>query len=200
MKRILLITHTEATHSVDNLVGGWFNSSLTYEGRQKAKSLKKKIIELGFDLKKHTVYSSDLKRARQTAEIIFDSNVKIILDNRLREMSFGKNEGISQSEHMKSIQYPPENGDRLNHRICEGAESLKELATRVSEFVYELMQTSNDVIIVSHCFSSSFIIAAFQNIDVGNMDYIDYKLRPGSISLLEVDSVFYSRSIKILNN
>ena len=39
MKRIGLITHCEATHSVDGKVGGWYNSELTIKGKQQAVEL-----------------------------------------------------------------------------------------------------------------------------------------------------------------
>ena len=32
MTRVFLVTHTEATHHVDGLVGGWFDSELTARG------------------------------------------------------------------------------------------------------------------------------------------------------------------------
>lgn len=60
MKRLCLITHCEATHSIEEKVGGWFDSDLTLKGRQQASQLPSKVEKLGFDLDKLTIYSSDL--------------------------------------------------------------------------------------------------------------------------------------------
>ena len=102
MKRIGLITHCEATHSVDGKVGGWYNSELTIKGKQQAVELLEKINKLGFNIRNLDVYSSDLKRAAQTAQIL-TQNIPIepVLDQRLREMSFGTHEGMNQEEHNK---------------------------------------------------------------------------------------------------
>ncbi|MCG7584593.1 histidine phosphatase family protein [Photobacterium sp. OFAV2-7] len=201
MKRICLVTHTEATHSIDKLVGGWYNSNLTEDGRSQAALLRDRVKEFGFKPSKLKTYSSDLNRAYQTAQIICSGNEsQIVLDPRLREMSFGSNEGLPQNEHGQKIKFPPSKGNRLDHRICEGAESLRELATRVIEFVNSIMDEDGDAIIVAHGFSSSFVIAAFQKIDIESMAYIDYKLSSGSISILEVDAFFHNRSIKLLNS
>ncbi|MGY3914043.1 histidine phosphatase family protein [Aeromonas australiensis] len=199
MKRICLVTHSEASHSVDRLVGGWYNSELTEKGVEQAKLIKEKIVELGFNPSIHDVFSSGLNRARQTAEILC-SDAKIHLDSRLREMSFGKNEGLPQDQHNKLIRFPPKKGNRLDHRICEGAESPRDLAVRVIDFVKSVFNHSNEnIIVVAHGFSASFVIAAFQMIDIESMAYIDYKLGAGSISVLEIDDYFHNHAIKLLN-
>lgn len=200
MKRICLITHTEASHTVDRRVGGWFNSDLTVAGQQQAMSLRPRLLELGFNPAKLPVYSSDLNRAVQTAELLCESSkLNIQFDARLREMSFGENGGMPLAEHTQLIKFPPEVGNRLDHRICNGAESPRDLAQRTTEFVAERMTEAGDLIIVSHGFASSFVIAAFQNIAIESMAYIDYKLRAGSISVLEADDYFHNRSIVLLN-
>ena len=102
MKRIGLITHCEATHSINRKVGGWYDSELTQKGQQQAAQLLEKLNKLGFDIRNLTLYSSDLKRAAQTAQIL-TQNIPIepVLDQRLREMSFGTHEGMNQEEHNK---------------------------------------------------------------------------------------------------
>lgn len=200
MKRICLITHAQATHATDKLVGGWFNSNLTDKGQEQAKLLSSKVTEFGFDPSKLTTYSSDLNRAYQTAQLICaGSESKIVLEPRLREMSFGTHEGMPQQEHIELMQTPPPSGNRLDHRICPGAESRRDVATRVVDFVDSIMDSEEDVIIVAHGFSSSFVIAAFQKIAIESMAYIDYKLKSGSISILETDDTFHNRTIKLLN-
>ena len=200
MKTLYLVTHTEATHHIEKKVGGWFNSSLTEKGLSDAKRIGAKLEAFGVELNEVTIYSSDLKRASQTACAIAKArSSEIIYDRRLREMCFGDNEGMDQGLHNQIMQPVSDSGERLDHKICAGAESRRDLASRVSDFVAEIMAQPENAIIVTHGFAGTFVIAAFQRIDIASMGYIDYKLAPGSISILECDNVFQNRSLKLLN-
>ena len=200
MKRICLITHCEASHSVDGRVGGWFDSELTELGKQQASQLANTIDKLGFDIRNLRVYSSDLKRAAQTAQILAKGTTTLpILDQRLREMSFGTHGGMIQREHNKIMVPINPTGNRLDHRICDGAESRRNVAERIYKFVEEIMELEKDKVVVTHGFAATFFIAAFQKIDISSMSYIHYKLKPGSISILEEDMLFRNRTISLLN-
>lgn len=200
MRRICLITHCEASHSVDEKVGGWFNSTLTLNGEKQAALLSKRIADYGFNIDDSTAYSSDLLRAVQTAEILLkNSTTNLKLVNRLREMSFGTHEGMEQQEHNKIMMPKSPIGERLDHRICNGSETRRDVATRVSEFVEEVMKTSGDKLVVTHGFAATFFIAAFQKIDIESMGYMNFKLNPGSISILAEDDLFNNRSVNLLN-
>ena len=200
MKRILLITHCQATHSVEGKVGGWFDSELTAEGKRQAALLIEKIAALGFDIQNSNVYSSDLKRAVQTAQILTEgTDIPITFDKRLREMSFGKHGGMEQGEHNKIMIPVGPNGNRLDHKICEGAETRRDVAERIGQFVDKIMALEKDAIVVTHGFAATFFIANFQKIDISSMGYINYRLNPGSVSVLEEDDVFRNRTVKLLN-
>ena len=200
MKRICVITHCEASHTTQRKVGGWFNSELTLKGKQQAKELPQKLAQLGFDIQQLKVYSSDLKRAAQTAQILTrDTTVTPIWDKRLREMSFGADEGKNLDEHHKTMIPVSPVGDRLGHAICEGAESRRAVAVRISDFIEEIMKSENDIIIVTHGFAATFLIAAFQKIEISSMGYLRYSLKPGSISILEEDDLFKNRTVHMLN-
>lgn len=200
MKRICLITHAEATHSVEGKVGGWFDSELTDNGMNQALGLREKVSNLNFELGSLAFYSSDLKRAVQTAEILLGNSSTVLnLDCRLREMSFGRNEGMCQKEHDEIIVPSSLTGDRLDHKICVGAESRRDVAIRVSELVNELMCIEGDMLVVTHGFAATFFIAAFQKLDIESMGYLAFKLKPSSISVLVEDDLFKNRSINVLN-
>ncbi len=200
MRRIFLITHCEASHTVDGKVGGWFNSELTEQGKLQASQLLSKIDKLGFDIRHLTVYSSDLKRAVQTAQVLTKGTSKQpILDQRLREMSFGTHEGMAQAAHNKTMIPISSDENRLDHQICTDSESRRNVAERINEFVEELMRLDNDIVVVTHGFAATFFIAAFQKIDMSSMGYIHYKLEPGSITILEEDDLFRNRTISLLN-
>lgn len=200
MKKIYVVTHTEATHHIEKKVGGWFNSDLTEKGVSDANAIRIKLEDFGVDLNEISIYSSDLNRTSQTANIIAkERSGDIVYDSRIREMSFGDNEGMEQSQHNQIMKPTSDSGERHDHRICPGAESRRDVASRVVEFVSEVMNQTGDALIVTHGFSGSFVIAAFQCIEISSMGYIDYKLKSGSLSILESDDLFRNRSVKLLN-
>ncbi|MDW3194281.1 MAG: histidine phosphatase family protein [Cytophagales bacterium] len=199
MQNIYLITHCEATHSVEKKVGGWYDSELTEHGRKQAEELEK-IINERVDINSLEIFSSDLKRAVQTAKIIRKEVHKIRLDPRLREMSFGTHEGLPQGQHLQSMVPVSPDGNRLDHRICPGAESRREVATRIDEFVEELINSGDDALIVTHGFAATFFIAAFQKIEVNSQGYLNYALNPGSLTLLKIDELFENRTVAWIKN
>lgn len=54
---------------------------ITAKGREEAKATKQAIKNESFD----TIFSSDMIRTKETAEIIFGDTHKILFDERLRE-------------------------------------------------------------------------------------------------------------------
>lgn len=77
--------HAEATHHVDKLAGGWYDSQLTPSGEGAAAAIAarlRKVIPAGSGVE---LYSSDLRRAVQTATPVSEIlGVPLITDQRLR--------------------------------------------------------------------------------------------------------------------
>ena len=69
MKTIITIQHTQSVHHTNGMVGSWTDWELSELGVRQAKRigerLKNELAE-----KRFVLYSSDLLRARQTAEIV----------------------------------------------------------------------------------------------------------------------------------
>ena len=85
--KLYLIRHGESIGNELGISQGQRNDlSLTEKGRDQAKRIAKKLANEKID----AIYSSDLKRANDTAEIIGKShNILTTLDKRLRERDFG---------------------------------------------------------------------------------------------------------------
>ena len=87
--KIFLIKHGQSEDNLHKKISGHSATPLTDLGRGQAKSLGQKFLEkmIKFD----AVYSSDLKRASETATIICDEIgfKEIIFDKRLRESDAG---------------------------------------------------------------------------------------------------------------
>ncbi|MEE8413291.1 MAG: histidine phosphatase family protein, partial [Dehalococcoidales bacterium] len=115
MKNIYVITHTESIHHVQRLGGGWYDTSLTENGRVQARNIATALYnEIG--MQNIPIYSSDLKRCAETADAfatIFDSTV--ILDRNLREMNFGDAGGKTKEWRTQNEILKPVDGNRLDH-------------------------------------------------------------------------------------
>ncbi|MFH1089315.1 MAG: class I tRNA ligase family protein [Candidatus Uhrbacteria bacterium] len=84
--QITFLRHGESQANLDKVGAGHLDSPLTEKGRNDAKELGNKIDLKLYDI----VYSSDLVRASEMAEIVFgDVHKKIVLDKRLREIDLG---------------------------------------------------------------------------------------------------------------
>ena len=196
MRNIYVVRHTQSVHHVEGLAGGWYDTPLTEKGiadaRRVADSLHQELRLDGIP-----IYSSDLKRCSQMASIfsaVFNSPV--ILDPNLREMHGGACEGKPEDwvrDHMVVLT----DGNRLDHRAFENAESRRDVGRRMMLFLGMLMETPfQDTIVITHGFAQSFLIMAWMKIPVENMDYGDFsRTAPGSLSLLHEDDVWKNRHV-----
>jgi len=138
---------------------------LNEAGRHMAQEAAERYRDIPFDV----CFCSPLIRARETAEIVLKGrDLPILLDDRLKEMSFGVCEGSENIfENPDSPVYtlfkdPP-------HYVApEGAESFEELFARTGSFLKEVvepaLQEGKDVLIVGHGAMNSSIICQIRNL------------------------------------
>ncbi len=127
-RRIYVVTHPEATHHVDGLVGGQFDSDLTERGRRDAGRVAEALRSRIATRAHVAVVASDLRRTQQTAAVVADAlGVVPRLDPRLREKSYGVAGGRAQSWLDARFVPPPAAGDRLGHH--EGVEGRRRGST-----------------------------------------------------------------------
>ena len=130
MREIYLVTHPEATHVVERLVGGWYDADLTAKGTEQAERIATSIAART-PPRETALFSSDLRRTCRTAEAIAARlDVDPVLDSGLREQSYGAAEGLPVGTI--GLEPLPVAGDRLRHHDgVEGSETRLDLATRV---------------------------------------------------------------------
>ena len=146
------------------------------------------------------VYSSDLKRAAETAEIIADQlNTRVQLDDRLREMSYGVVEVRPSSWGDDHIMPQPVDDDRMSHRVFDGAESKLELAERLNAALSDILtETVENIVVVTHGFASTFLVMAWMKISVEYLGYVNLPSKPGCVSKLVEDDFFGNRGMEYL--
>ena len=162
MKSIYVVAHPESIHHVQGLGGGWYDTSLTENGRRQATRIATSLHnEIGAG--NTPIYSSDLKRCAETAGIFAEVfNSTVILDRNLREMSYGDGEGKPKEWGDRNITPQPRDGNRLDHRICRGAESRREVGTRIQSILGRIVdEPDENVIVITHGFALTFVIMAW---------------------------------------
>ena len=102
MKKIITIQHTQSIHHTNGMVGSWTDWELSELGIEQANRIGKKLKE-ELAGKSFVMYSSDLLRAKQTAENVGKHlNLTPVLRKELRERNLGRCCG-------KSVQWMKEN-------------------------------------------------------------------------------------------
>lgn len=200
MKKIILVQHCQSEHHINNLSGGWTDTPLTELGRRQAnligERLKEKIRQ-----EEYILYSSDLMRAKQTADIIDTYlNLGVIEEFGLREVNNGIATGKTK-DWVRENEIPmTKEGFNIDHRTFADGETWREFFTRVSkcmEKIYSLNQ--KNLIIVTHGCTLSHIIAWWLKFTPEMIKEAIITASPASISVLQ-RSKYNQRSLSVLND
>ena len=180
MKHIITVQHTQSVHHTNEMVGSWTDWDLTDLGKVQADRIGKKLCD---ELENKTVvmYSSDLKRARQTAqEIAKYLKVEPIFRKELRERNLGKC-------CRKSVQWLRENIEceekTVDDRLFSDAESRRDAWNRLYPFFEEVMASEEEnIIIVSHGDLLSIFNAMYLGLTVESYYQVDIHGPAGGVS------------------
>ncbi len=148
MKQIILVRHGQGVNNLaETLIGSWSEVELTDLGVKQAEAVAERLAdELQGD---YTLYSSDTRRAKHTAEIIcerLDATPKYAME--LREHYAGVASGMKKDDAMKLFVHVDK--PSLDHRPWPESESWREFYNRVASFMDKLSETEERVLIVSH--------------------------------------------------
>ncbi len=150
--RLYIIRHGETQWNVLKRFQGRSDIPLNDEGRRLAKITAEALSDIPFS----RIYTSPLKRAFETAQIIKGSrDIPLITDERIIEIGFGEYEGlccdkdnynIPDPEFMNFFDMPQK------YKPPKGAESIEDLRLRTADFFEELAHNKdmiNETILVS---------------------------------------------------
>lgn len=150
--KIYIIRHGETDWNVIKRLQGRSDIALNDKGRELAKKTGEALKNVPFD----RIYTSPLKRARETALLIKgDREIPVIEDERLMEISFGAYEGLCSDKNHYTI--PDANFKNFFEKPelyvpPSDGESIEELCKRTTAFLTELIATEalqNDTILLS---------------------------------------------------
>lgn len=182
MKSIITIQHTQSIHHTNGMVGSWTDWDLSETGKTQAENIGRKLSkELAG--KSVVMYSSDLKRAAQTAEIIGQHlNLRPILSFELRERNLGKCVG-------KSVQWLRENMEcqekTVDDRMFSDAESRRDEWNRLHPFFQKISDSQDEhIIIVSHGDLLSVFNAMWLGLEVESINKAELFGLAGGVSFM----------------
>ena len=200
-RTIFVITHPEATHHVEGLVGGWHDSDLTPRGLRDADAIAQALAKELHRVTRIDVFSSDSLRARRTAEPIATAlGAEAVFDRRLREKSYGAAEGRPQRWLDDRFVVPPITGDRMTHdEGVPAAETKTDFAARIYAAMDAILSSpAEHQVIVTHGFALTFVVAAWIGMPLSSLGYVNFRARSGCITTLHEDDRFHNRQVVTL--
>lgn len=180
MGKIITIQHTESVHHTNGMVGSWTDWDLTEKGKREAKIIGENLFA---ELSSENVmlYSSDLKRAKQTAEIIGDYfGLVPDLRKELRERNLGSAVGKSVlwlREHMEMKEV------KVEDRMFSDGESRKDVWNRLKRYYEEvLIHEERTVLLVSHGDTLSILHHMLLGLPLDMMNHVRMQGFSGGVS------------------
>ncbi len=159
---VYLVRHGQTDYNKEGRIQGQMDVPLNKKGRHQAKETSKKLKNVQFA----HAFSSDLKRAKQTAQIILENNIhngiSVKLDKRLREKQYGVWEGITWNKvHERHPKLKREINDRPLRWAATDGENMRQMFQRIKDFLLDLKstikkergksnQSKNSILVVSH--------------------------------------------------
>lgn len=203
MTTIYVVTHPQATHHTEGLVGGWYDSVLTDRGTRHAQQIAVELhrrITTAHTGQSLRLVSSDLTRSHQTADAIAEVlGLPIELDDRLREQHYGTAEGQPVGTH--PYEPLPKTGDRMNFVPGAGVETRAVWAQRVYDAMAEIYANPADAtIVVTHGGSLTYVLASWIGIPLAAVDRVKFKASAGSITVLHDDDFHHDHVVAELNS
>jgi probable phosphoglycerate mutase len=198
MSEIILVQHCQSEHHINNLTGGWTDTPLTELGKKQANLIGSKLAK-ETDIDKYILFSSDLQRAKQTAEIIGTYIKKDVIENKgLREINNGIAAGKTKEWASQNRRPKADNKHDLDHLEFDGGETWRQLYNRVSNCMEIICTQSNKLIIVTHGCALGYIVSWWMKYDSSMLTKSYFAASAGSISKLKINN--YQQNVLQLFN
>ncbi len=188
--KLYIVRHGETTANVDDVLQGQLPGALNDLGYKQAELIAKTLKDIKFDI----ILSSDLKRAKDTADEIAKFHTCPYKTNRnLRERHFGVYQGKDRTPF-----YESERGSKnpYLHKPKEG-ESFTDLYNRAKKFLNKLEKeySTKVVLLVSHGDITRMILGVLLGKDVEGASQV--KQSNACINILEVGKNLKSKVVEL---
>jgi len=180
--KIFLIRHGETTWKKIGFLS-YTDVNLSKTGFIQAEKVAAKLQNESID----AIYSSPLKRCKQTAKVIAKKlKLQVSIAPELREVNFGIFEGLTlkEAEEKYPVLFLKRTKDKWNFKIPKG-ESYKEAAKRILKFLRKIFESkeNKNIVLVTHATVIKIILKLFSALSMKEIDKIHFL--PTSVTLLE---------------
>ena len=187
MKNILLIRHGQSEWNKLNLFTGFKNIELSEQGIEEANKAGQNFKNL--DIKFNIVFTSELKRAQETAKIILqnlgqwdflNNEGRIISNINLNERDYGDLTGLNKKETAEKF------GEEQVHKWRRGysdqppnGESLEDVVRRVKKYFEEVIQPAiksdenDNILIAAHGNSLRALLIVMNIYEPNNINSVE---------------------------
>jgi len=146
--KLYLVRHGQTDWNAEGKMQGRRGAGLNELGVKQVEDLKVRLNDFNFSI----CFSSPLKRAVETAEILVGDRCEILYDERLVERGFGIFEGRSFEEFWDSVGDNDIEDRRLNYSK-DGLEPINSILERARSFledVKENYEKNDNILVVAH--------------------------------------------------
>ena len=186
MTELLFIRHGETDHNKNRLFYGHLDPDINQTGIDQLNKTKLKLQK--FEEKIDVVFCSDLRRCRQSLEILeISDKVKRNFTKELREINFGILEGKTYKEiEDENPHYIEQIENNWKYFKVKNGESVFELQNRIVKKIEEIIKNYQDkkILVVVHGGVIQSLISYYltKNLDF----YWNFKVDNGSITKMMV--------------
>lgn len=193
---IYIVRHGQTEWNLLGKTQGHGNSDLTPKGMEQAELLADSMTKYPIDY----IYSSDLGRAYQTAEIIGNKlSIEVEKTEALREMNFGTWEGriIKDIIEEDPELYKMWRNEPHLAKIPQG-ETLSQIKERTDAFIKEINEKydGKHIVLVTHSLCARIMLLSFLDSDVKNI----YRINQANTALNIIELRDYGPVVMKMND
>jgi broad specificity phosphatase PhoE len=196
---VIIVRHGETDYNKKRLFQGRLQIRLNEKGKAQAVQLAKSLRQY----KITRIYSSNLSRARETAEIINKSfSLPVIIDARLDERDWGIWENQNRDEMLKQI---PASGNIWNEENLDTnpykGETTRNLMARCAQFLNYIVENNSAadvVLVVTHGGPMRMILGIIKGLH--DEQYLRQEIENGQMLIIRYENSMFIKEIRSIDN
>lgn len=202
--KLYIIRHGETEMNTRGALQGWTDGALNQSGRDLAVLTGRAMKGIRFD----GCFSSPLIRAKETVEIVLresDNDVPVVLDDRIREISFGDRENTKLTEMgEEGVRFMQ---DPFQMERFPNGESVRDVCERTQAFLRELaaQDDGKTYLIGTHgCAVRAMLNFLYEDPSRFWQDHVPYncsvnilEAEGGVIRFIEKDKIYYDPELVV---